>query len=97
MGREKAINWPEVIREYESGTISVEKFCLAKEIHPNTFYRNRKKYQGNRTALVKLSLKPAVVVSPFLLVQAGNFIVKIPEGVDRKTLETTLQVLKDVT
>jgi transposase-like protein len=96
MGRKRGINWPEVIREYETGNETVEKFCAEKGIHPNTFYRNRKNYQDDRTTLVKLPLQPAKPIVQTLLIQAGDFILKIPEGVDRETLETTLRVLKDV-
>lgn len=94
MGRRKTIDWPVLINEYESSGISVGEFCSGKGIHPNTFYRNRKQYQGNGTALVRLPLKTGNPQQQSLLVQISDFILKIPEGVDRKTLETTLQVLK---
>jgi hypothetical protein len=97
MGRRSIINWPECIQEYEASNLSVEEFCSGKSIHPNTFYRNRKKHKGKSKALVHLPIKTANLQQQSLLVQINDFILKIPEGVDRRTLETTLQVLMDVT
>ncbi len=96
MGRRKAINWPAFFSEFESSNISVGEFCKRKGIHTNTFYRNRKRYQGNDTALVRIPLKTGNPQQQALLVQINDFILKVPEGVDRKTLETTLQVLREI-
>jgi transposase-like protein len=96
MGRRKTIDWPAFISEYESSGISVGEFCAGKGIHPNTFYRNRKRYQENGTALVRILPKTGNPQQQSLLVQISDFILKVPEGVDRKTLETTLQVLKEL-
>jgi len=96
MGKRKSINWADFIQEYEASNISVEQFCKEKGIHQNTFYRNRKKYRENVTALVKLPLKKTSLMQQPLLVQINDFILKVPEGVNRETLETTLLVLKEI-
>jgi transposase-like protein len=96
MGKRKDINWPDFIREYESGNLTIEQFCEEKGIHQNTFYRNRKRHRENATALVKLPLKKTSPMQQSLLVQINDFILKVPEGVSRETLETTLLVLKEI-
>jgi hypothetical protein len=99
MGRKKKIDWSAMIHEYEASDCTVEEFCTRKEVHPNTFYKNRKKIQGpvSETSLVKLSLKSSPKPQQFLLIQAGDFILNITKGVDSVTLETTLRILKDIT
>ncbi len=96
MGKRKTINWPDYFGEYESGNLTIEQFCKEKGIHQNTFYRNRKKHRENVTTLVKLPIKKTSPMQQSLLVQINDFILKIPEGVNRETLETTLQVLKEI-
>jgi len=96
MPKRKIIDWSATISEYQNSNVTVEEFCAGLGIHPNTFYKNRKKHQGAETQLVKLPLKTEPIQPQSLLIQAGRFILKIPEGVDQKTLETTLRVLQDI-
>ena len=95
MGKRKIADWSAVLREFEDGNQSVEEFCTQKGIHPNTFYRNRKKYQKSNTALVKIPVKK-YEQHPSVLIQIDNFIVKVPEGVDTETLGITLRTLKEL-
>jgi hypothetical protein len=97
MARKKRIDWSATIHEYQASDCTVEEFCTRIGIHPNTFYKNRKKVQGSETPLVKLPLKSGPMPQQSLLIQAGDLILKIPEGVDSATLETTLRVMKDLT
>jgi hypothetical protein len=95
MGKSKISNWPEIFHEFEISNLSVEKFCGEKSIHPNTFYRNRKKMGSINNALVKIPVKTnGVRQSSSILIQIDEFLVKVPERVDRETLETTLRALK---
>lgn len=96
MGKRKINDWPALIAEYKVSDDTVEEFCSRKDIHPNTFYRNKKKYQSNNSALVRVPVKSPIVHQQARRIQINNFILKIPEGVDPKTLETTLRILKDV-
>ena len=95
MGKSKISNWPELLHEFETSNLSAEKFCGEKGIHPNTFYRNRKKTGNANNALVKIPVKmQGFRQSASILIQIGEFLVKVPEKIDRETLETTLRALK---
>ena len=96
MGKRKSLDWPKVLDEYDAGNLSVEEFCKQKGIHPNTFYRHKKNFRDKVTALVRLPLNAAPNPQPQLLLQVREFILKIPEGADPATLETTLRILKDI-
>lgn len=96
MPKRKILDWPTTILEYHNSNSTVEEFCTELGIHPNTFYKNRKKYQGTETRLVKLPLKQSPVQPQSLLIQYGDFVLKIPKGVDSGTLETTLRALRDI-
>ena len=82
-----------MLEQYRGGTKSVEEFCREKEIHPNSFYRNRKKYQ--ETELVRITGEPkAPHFSNQLELHVHDFVLKIPKGFDPHALEATLRILR---
>ena len=98
MGKRKISDWLAVVHDYENSNLSVEEFCTKKGIHPNTFYRNRKRYQHSNTTLVKIPVKKQEVWqhSQSIRIQFKNYIVTVPEGVNTETLGITLRILKDL-
>lgn len=93
MGKYRKVNWPEILEQYRTGNQNVEEFCKEKGIHPNSFYRNRKKYQESE--LVRIPIKPkALSLSHPLELHVHDFVLKIPKSFDPETLEATLRILK---
>jgi hypothetical protein len=96
MPNKKNIDWSATLAEYQASDCTVNEFCAQIGVHPNTFYRYQKKHQPSEKQFVKLPLKPKPFKHPALLIQAGDFLLKIPDGVDADMIEKTLRALKDV-
>ena len=96
MPNKKNIDWPVTLAEYQARDCTVKEFCAKIGVHPNTFYRYQKKHRPSEKQFVKLPLNPTPVQHPALLIQAGDFLLKIPDGVDADMIEKTLRALKDV-
>ena len=95
MGTYRKVNWPEILEQYRTGNQKVEDFCREKGIHPNSFYRNRKKYQETELVRIPIKSKDQSLSHPLEL-HVHDFVLKIPKNIDPETLETTLRILKGI-
>jgi transposase-like protein len=97
MPRRRRINWPEMVAEYETGDKSVAEFCLEKQIHENSFYRNRKMYKECEQPLVEIKLEKSrrQIESKTLVLRYQDFSIEVPNCFEEQNLKRLLHVLKE--
>lgn len=53
MARRKKINWTDFISKQQESGKTIEAFSREQRIHPNTFYKNWKKYAASEFVKIK--------------------------------------------
>ena len=86
-----------MVAEYESGNKSVAEFCREKEIHENSFYRNRKIYKesGQRLVEIKLEKNQGQTECETLVLKYRDFSIEVPVCFDEQHLKRLLNVIKE--
>ena len=97
MSKRRKINWPELVAEYEAENKSVAEFCLKKQIHENSFYRNRKiqKERGQPLVEIKLEKSKEQAEHKTLVLQYKDFSIEVPLCFDEQNLKRLLHVLRN--
>ena len=84
-------NWEEVLEQYRLSGKSIPEFCSEIGIHPNTFYKHRKRIDRNHEVV---EIKPvlSIPIEPIVL-KTKKFTISLTTGFDEVCLKTVLKVI----
>ena len=93
-------NWEEIIEQHQQSGKTIQEFCKDIGIHPNTFYKHRKKFSRRQVeagAPEVVEIKPAATSSsgPIIL-QTKKFMISISNGFDESQLKSVLKVIGEL-
>lgn len=97
--REVINNWEEIIKQQQQSGKSIPKYCNDIGIHPNTFYKHRKRFVGN----VKAGEAPVVEIRPAAISAAApivlhtkKYTISLSAGFDEVQLKLVLKVVGEL-
>lgn len=93
--------WAAIIEECRESGLSNRAFCEQKGINEKTYYNWLRQLRQAKTAaqppkLVEWSSEKRESVGTNLRLHYDNWAVEIPKGVDKSTLQTALEVLREL-
>ncbi len=95
MGK-KITNWDQIFEQHRQSCKSIPEFCNEIGIHPNTFYKHRKRIgiQGCPGDSAVVEVKP-VFSSPAaqIVIETKKFKISITAGFNETQLKSVLQVI----
>lgn len=89
----KIANWEEIIIQHQESGKTVNEFCKGIGIHPNTFYKFRKRKRSSGLVEIKALNSNAAV--PIIL-KTSKFEISITPGYDEKLLKSILMVIGEI-
>ena len=98
MGK-KITNWDQIIEQHRRSRKSIPDFCSEIGIHPNTFYKHRKRMGrqdiSGDTAVVEVKPFSSSPAEPIVL-KTKRFMISISAGFDEAGLKSVLKVIGEL-
>ncbi len=89
----KIENWEEIIIRHQESGKTVTDFCSEIGIHPNTFYKFRKR----KTSSSLVEIKAVEINSQSsIILKTGKFEISLLTGFDEKMLKSVLSVIGEI-
>ena len=84
-------NWEEVLEQHRLSGKSIPEFCSEIGIHPNTFYKHRKRIDRNYEVV---EIKP-ILLAPTepIVLKTEKFTISLSAGFDEVCLKSVLKVI----
>ncbi|MDC7124193.1 MAG: hypothetical protein PQJ46_01410 [Spirochaetales bacterium] len=92
-------NWKEIFEQHRQSGKSIPEFCNDIGIHPNTFYKHRKRFSGDAIAVdsAVVEIKPEISAKTEpIVIQTKKFMISISEGFDETHLKSVLKVIGEL-
>ena len=93
MGK-KITNWDSIFEQFRLSNKTVPDFCSEIGIHPNTFYKHRKRIDKNHEVI---EIKPVLSIptEPIVL-KTKKFTISLTTGFDEVCLKSVLKVIGEL-
>ncbi len=91
-------NWEEIFEQQQMSGKSIPEFCKEIEIHPNTFYKHRKRFGMNlskSSEIIEIKPVQSVAAAPIVL-KSKKFLISITAGFDEAELKSVLRIIGEL-
>ena len=89
-------NWEEIFEQQRLSGKSIPAFCKEIEIHPNTFYKHRKQFNGDtKSSVVEIKANGIFSAAP-IVIKTKKFLISITAGFDEAGLKLVLKVIGEL-
>jgi len=94
--RKRIENWEEIFKKHQQSGKSIPAFCDEIGIHPNTFYKHKKRIRScGDTAVIEIKPVFSSTTAPIVL-KTKKFIISISNGFDEAQLKSVLKVIGEL-